>query len=138
MSTVLNPYINFRGQAKEAGEFYQSVFGGELTQSTFDEFQMPTEQGEGGLIMHSQLTTPGGLTLMISDVPTGMEYNPGNNISVSLSGDDEDELRGYFDKLADGGTIGVPLEKAPWGDSFGQLVDKFGIGWLVNIAGPKE
>ncbi|MFB2600119.1 VOC family protein [Herbiconiux sp. P17] len=137
MSTILNPYINFRGQAKEAGEFYQSVFGGELTASTFDEFQMPTEPGEGGLIMHSQLTTPGGLTLMISDVPTGMEYNPGNNISVSLSGEDEDELRGYFDKLAEGGTLGVPLEKAPWGDSFGQLVDKFGIGWLVNIAGPK-
>jgi len=138
MSTILNPYINFRGQAKEAGEFYRSVFGGELTVSTFDEFQMPTEPGEGDLVMHSQLTTPGGLTLMISDVPTGMEYKPGNNISVSLSGEDEEELRGYFDKLAEGGTLSMPLEKAPWGDSFGQLVDKFGIGWLVNIAGPKE
>jgi PhnB protein len=138
MSTILNPYLNFRGQAKEAGEFYQSVFGGELTVSTFDDFQMAHDPSEGGLVMHSQLTTPGGLTLMISDVPSSMEYTPGNNISVSLSGDDEAELHGYFDKLAEGGTLGVPLEKAPWGDSFGQLVDKFGIGWLVNIAGPKE
>ena len=86
--------------------------------------------------MHSQLTTEGGLVLMVSDVPTGMEYNPGNNISVSLSGESEAELRGYFDKLAEGGTIELPLERAPWGDFFGQVSDRFGIHWLVNVTNP--
>lgn len=134
--TTLNPYINFRGDARAASDFYHSVFGGELTRSTFAEFQMPTEEGEQEWIMHSQLTTEGGLVLMVSDVPTGMEYNPGNNVSVSLSGESEAELRGYFDKLAEGGTIEVPLERAPWGDFFGQVEDRFGIHWLVNVSSP--
>jgi PhnB protein len=64
-----------------------------------------------------------------------MEYHPGDNFSVSLSGDDEAELTGYWNKLAEGGTVSMPLAKAPWGDSFGQLRDRFGISWLVNIAG---
>ncbi|MCS5722669.1 VOC family protein [Herbiconiux sp. CPCC 203407] len=134
--TTLNPYINFRGEARAAGEFYHSVFGGELIRNTFAEFQTPTEEGEQEWIMHSQLTTEGGLVLMVSDVPTGMEYDPGNNISVSLSGESEAELRGYFDKLAEGGTIELPLEKAPWGDFFGQVSDRFGIHWLVNVTNP--
>lgn len=132
MSTILNPYISFKAQAKEAMEFYRSVLGGELTSSTFDEFQMPVDEGEGSLIMHSQLVTPGGLVLMGSDTPSSMEYSPGASITISLSGQDIDELRGYFDGLAEGGTVAMPLEKAPWGDYYGQLVDKFGIGWMVN------
>jgi PhnB protein len=134
--TTLNPYINFRGDARAAGDFYQSVFGGELIRNTFAEFRTPTEEGEQEWIMHSQLTTEGGLVLMVSDVPTGMEYDPGNNISVSLSGESEAELRGYFDKLAEGGTIELPLERAPWGDFFGQVSDRFGIHWLVNVTNP--
>lgn len=134
--TTLNPYISFRGQAREAGEFYRSVFGGDLTVSTFADYQVPAGPDEADWIMHSQLTSSG-LTLMISDVPLSMTYTPGDNISVSLSGSaaEGDELRGYYDKLADGGTVTVPLEKAPWGDDFGQVVDRFGINWLVNIAG---
>ncbi len=134
--TTLNPYISFRGQAREAGEFYRSVFGGDLTVSTFADYQVPAGPDEADWIMHSQLTSSG-LTLMISDVPLSMAYTPGDNISVSLSGSaaEGDELRGYYDKLADGGTVTVPLEKAPWGDYFGQVVDRFGINWLVNIAG---
>ncbi|MFB2585252.1 VOC family protein [Herbiconiux liukaitaii] len=133
--TTLNPYINFRGEARAAGDFYQSVFGGELTRSTFADFQTPTDEAEQEWIMHSQLSTEGGLTFMISDVPTGMEYTPGNNISVSLSGPSETELRGYFDKLSEGGTVELPLEQAPWGDLFGQVTDRFGIHWLVNVLG---
>jgi PhnB protein len=71
---------------------------------------------------------------MAADTPPGMEYAPGNNIAVSLSGDDAEELRGYFAKLADGGTVTVPLEKQMWGDEFGMCVDRFGVGWLVNIS----
>jgi PhnB protein len=88
--------------------------------------------------MHSMLETPNGLTLMGADTPNGMAYNPGDNISVSLSGDDEAELRGYWDKLTEGATIAEPLEKAPWGDTFGMFTDKFGINWLVNIAGQPQ
>ncbi|TAJ48624.1 MAG: VOC family protein [Herbiconiux sp.] len=134
--TNLNPYISFRGQAREAGEFYRSVFGGELTVSTFADYQMPAGPDEADWIMHSQLTSSG-LTLMISDVPSSMEYTPGNNISVSLSGgaDDSEELRGFYEGLSDGGTVTMPLDKAPWGDYFGQVIDRFGINWLVNIAG---
>jgi PhnB protein len=134
--TRLNPYISFRGTAREAMEFYQSVFGGELDLSTFSDFQMPgIEEDEGNLIMHGQLEAPGGMTLMAADTPRSMELAEGSSITISLSGDDEAELRGYWDKLAEGGTVAMPLEVAPWGDAFGQLVDKYGISWMVNIAG---
>ncbi|NEN06133.1 VOC family protein [Diaminobutyricibacter tongyongensis] len=137
MPTILNPYLSFRDNAKQAMEFYQTVFGGELNLSTFAEFQASDDPAENDKIMHGQLTSPGGLVLMGADTPNRMDYTPGDNFSISLSGDDEAELRGYWDKLAVDGTVTQPLEKAPWGDSFGMLNDKFGITWLVNIAGPK-
>ena len=137
MATLLNPYISFRDTAKQAMEFYETVFGGELTLSSFGDFQASDDPAEKDKIMHGQLTTPNGLVLMGADTPNRLEYNPGDNFSISLSGDDEPELRGYWDKLAVDGAITQPLEKAPWGDSFGMLTDKFGISWLVNIAGPK-
>jgi PhnB protein len=136
MSTTLNPYLNWRSSAREAMEFYRSVFGGELTASTFKEFGMPVDAGEEDLIMHSQLVTPD-LTLMGADVPKQMPWTEGSNGSISLSGgpEDEEQLRGFWNGLADGATITAPLEKAPWGDTFGMLVDKHGVNWLVNIAG---
>ncbi len=137
MPTLLNPYISFRDTAKQAMEFYQTVFGGELNLSTFGDFQASDDPAEKDKIMHGQLTSPGGLVLMGADTPNRMGYDPGDDFSISLSGDDEVELRGYWDKLAVDGTITQPLEKAPWGDSFGMLKDKFGVSWLVNIAGPK-
>lgn len=135
MTTNLNPYISFRDSARDAMAFYKSVFGGELTQSTFADFHASEDPAESDKIMHSALKTGNGLLLMAADTPNSMEYNPGNNISVSLSGDDETELRGYWDGLAEGGTVTVPMEKAPWGDIFGMLTDKFGIAWLVNVNG---
>jgi PhnB protein len=135
MTTRLNPYLSFRGNAREAIEFYHSVFGGELTVSTFGELQASQDPAEADKVMHSMLVTEGGLTLMASDTPSRMEYTPGNNYSVSLSGEDDGELRGYWEKLSDGGTVTMPLEKAPWGDSFGMCADRFGVSWLVNISG---
>jgi PhnB protein len=127
--TTLNPYLSFRDNAKEAMTFYQSVFGGELTMSTFGEFHASEDVAEQDKIMHAMLTTDNGMVLMGADTPSGMDY-----ISLSLSGSEEPELRGYFAKLADGGTVAMPLEKAPWGDTFGMCQDKFGVDWLVNIA----
>ncbi len=135
---TLNPYLNFRDTARQAMEFYKSVFGGELTLNTFAEFgQSATHPGSDNLIMHSQLETPSGFTLMGADTPPDMEYKGSGNVSVSLSGDDEAALSGYWNKLADGAQVSMPLSKAPWGDSFGMLTDKFGISWLVNITGAK-
>lgn len=136
--TRLNPYLNFRGTARAAMDFYQSVFGGQLTRSTFAEGGVPHDPAESEQIMHSQLETDGGLTLMAADVPSSMDLTPGSNYSVSLSGDDEAELRGYWDKLSDGATMTLPLNRAPWGDSFGMLVDRFGVSWMVNIAGTPQ
>ena len=135
MPTRLNPYLSFRDTAREAMEFYKSVFGGELTVSTFGEFGASDDPAEKDKVMHSQLESPNGLLLMGADTPNSMDYTVGTNISVSLSGEDEDELSGYYEKLADGGKVTEPLAKAPWGDSFGMCVDKFGVNWLVNIAG---
>lgn len=135
MATRLNPYLTFRDTARQAMEFYQAALGGELTMSTFGEFQASEDPTEQDKIMHAQLETPAGMVLMAADTPSSMEYTPGNNLAVSLSGDDEAELRGYWDKLSDGSTTVMPLEKAPWGDTFGMCVDRFGTSWMVNITG---
>lgn len=135
MPTRLNPYLNFNGNARQAMDFYKSVFGGELTISTYSEGGMPHDPADKDKVMHGQLVAPNGYWLMGSDSPPGMPFTPGNTMTVSLSGDDEAELRGYWDKLAAGGTVMMPLEKAPWGDSFGMLADKFGTPWMVNITG---
>ncbi|TQJ36366.1 VOC family protein [Arthrobacter sp. SLBN-122] len=134
MPTILNPYISFRDNAREAMNFYQSVFGGELTLSTFGDFQASEDPAEAEKIMHGMLTTTQGLVIMGADTPNSMEYHPGSAISISVSGDDEVELRGYYQKLSgDGGAVTVPMEQSPWGDVFGMCTDRYGIAWLVNV-----
>ncbi|HEX5671749.1 MAG TPA: VOC family protein, partial [Acidimicrobiia bacterium] len=93
---------------------------------------------EANNIMHGQLETPAGFTLMGADNPPGTPYNPGKGFAVSLSGEDSGELQDYWKKLSEGATIDVPLEKQMWGDEFGQLTDRFGISWMVNIVQPKS
>jgi PhnB protein len=135
MTTRLNPYLNFRDNARQAMEFYHGVLGGNLHMTSFGEGGMSQGGADANLVMHAQLEADNGMTLMASDTPPGMDFKPGTNISISLSGDDEKTLRGYWNKLSAGGTVGMPLEKAPWGDTFGMCTDKFGIQWLVNISG---
>ncbi|MFG1927376.1 VOC family protein [Cryptosporangium sp. NPDC048952] len=136
MTSRLNPYLHFRGNAREAMEFYRSVLGGELQLMTFS--QVGSDDPEiADQVMHGQLETPQGWTLMGSDTPPGMDHNPGDNFTISLSGDDADELRGLFEKLSAGGAVHTPLEKQMWGDEFGAFNDKFGIPWLVNIGAPR-
>lgn len=135
MPTRLNPYLGFRDTAKQAMEFYHSVFGGELTLSSFGDMNASDDPAEQSKIMHGMLVSPSGLVLMGADTPNSMSYQPGDNISVSLSGEDEVELRGYWDRLVEGATITAPINKAPWGDIFGMCTDRFGVNWLVNIAG---
>ena len=135
MPSQLNPYISFKDNARQAMEFYQSVFGGELTINTFSEFHASDDPSEEDKIMHAMLAAENGIVFMAADTPNRMEYQPGASISMSLSGDNEPELRGYFEKLSAGGVVAMPLEKAAWGDSFGMCTDQFGITWMVNITG---
>lgn len=136
MTSRLNPYLNFNGHARQALQFYQSVFGGELNLNTFADFG-----GQGSpdadRIMHGQLETDAGYTIMAADVPSDMEYHQMAGCSVSLSGDDADALHGYWDKLSASGTTTMPMQKQAWGDEFGMCVDRFGVPWLVNIGQPQ-
>jgi PhnB protein len=135
VSSRLNPYLSFPGNARDAMEFYRTVFGGTLAVNTFGEFGNP-DAAVADKVMHAMLETDRGYSLMASDLPPGMAHAPGNNITLSLSGDDGDELRGYWEKLIDGGQVNMPLEKQVWGDEFGMCTDRFGIPWMVNIAQP--
>lgn len=137
MQTKLNPYISFKDNTREAMEFYKSVFGGKLTVSTFKDYHASQDPSEDDKVMHSVLEADNGITFMASDTPDRMEHKVGTNYSMSLSGDNEAELQGYFEKLLVGGNVTMSLEKAPWGDAFGMLTDKFGVAWLVNITGQK-
>jgi PhnB protein len=136
VTSRLNPYISFAGDARQAMEFYKSVFGGNLTLNTFADLGQ-ADSPVADKIMHALLETDNGLTLMASDTPPGVEHHPGDNITVSLSGDDADDLRRYWEKLSGSGTVTIPLEKQMWGDEFGACLDQFGIPWMVNISQPQ-
>lgn len=136
MTSQLNPYLTFNGNAREAMEFYHSVFGGQLRINTFGEFGS-SDPAIADKVMHAMLTTDQGYILMASDIAPGMPYNPGNTITCSLSGDPGEGLEQAWEKLSDGGTITMPFEKQVWGDVYGMCIDKFGIPWMVDIAQPQ-
>lgn len=138
MNSKLNPYLNFSGNAREAMEFYKTIFGGDMTVSTYGEGGMTKNPDENSKIMHAMLVAQNGITLMGADSPEGWELVTGTNVSLSLSGDNDVELSAYFEKLSQGGSVQEPLREAPWGDKFGMIIDKFGIRWMVNITGKKE
>lgn len=133
MTVRLTPYLNFRDTARTAMEFYHTVFGGSLELNTYGEMPMFNDPAEANKIMHGMLTGDHGIVLMGADVPNGMDFTANSN--VSLSGDDDVVMRGWWDRLSDGATISEPLTTAPWGDSFGMLKDKFDVPWMVNISG---
>lgn len=133
---TLNPYLNFMGQTKAAMEFYKSVFGGTLTVQTYAAGGMSKKPEEANLVMHSMLEAEH-LMFMAADGNEEHIVQPGDTVKMSLSGDDEETLSKYFAGLSDGATIVQPLLKAPWGDTFGMLIDKFGVHWMVNILAKK-
>ncbi len=144
MTTRLNPYLNFPGTSRQAMEFYQSVLGGDLRMNTFGEYGGAPEGLQADNVMHAQLETSSGFTLMASDSPgspdqgAGQATSEARGVSLSLSGEDAEELRGYWEKLSARGSVTMPLEKQMWGDEFGMLVDEFGMTWMVNITGPEN
>lgn len=136
MAIRLNPYISFNGAAREAMDFYQSVLGGQLDVTSFGDFGMDADGAPPEQVMHAMLVTPSGLTLMASDTPPGMTYEPPAGMSIALFGDKVDEatMRAQWAGLSAGGTELTPLEAAPWGDVFGMFIDRFGVTWMLNIA----
>lgn len=135
MKTALVPYLNFGGNAAEAMSFYQSVLGGELTIQTFADAFPDTKDEWRDRTMHAQLKSDE-LTIMASD--THPEHSQplqiGNSVNLSLIGSDAEKLTGYFNQLAEGGKVEMPLEKQFWGDTFGACEDRFGNHWMVNIS----
>mgnify|MGYP002586672347 CR=1 FL=1 len=131
MAQKLNPYITFNGNCAEAMDFYAAVLGGTPDVTHFRDFGMDADG-----VMHAALETPAGFHLFASDYAEGMDapLQQGNNIQVSIAGDESEALRGYWEGLAEGGQVLMPLERQPWGDDYGQLVDRFGVRWHVNIA----
>ena len=136
----LNPYLSFKSQAREALEFYQSVLGGELEISTFGSVpemaSMLQDPGEADLVMHGQLDAPNGLTLMAADTGSMMPFvAPTSGVTVALTGGPEDHgyIAAAYEKLAEGGSDVMPFEKAPWGDFYGQVTDRYGISWMFDV-----
>jgi PhnB protein len=133
---AINAYLNFNGNCREAVEFYAKVFGVEANIMTFGEtppdpqFQMPEEVKNR--VMHARLEINGS-TLMFSDVFPGMPFTIGNNISLSYVSEDLDEVRALFDKLKEGGRVGMELQETFWSKCYGNLTDKFGVGWQLNF-----
>ena len=132
MDPVLTPYLTFNGKAGEAMKFYHSILGGELTMQTFGESNMAQKPEEKDLIIHAVLKKEG-LTFMASDAMPSRQAKFGDNVHMSISGDDSAGLTKIFNGLASGGRIDMPLAKQFWGDTYGQLTDKFGVHWMVNI-----
>jgi PhnB protein len=136
MASRLNPYLNFNGNARQAMEFYASVFGGTLNLNSFGEYG--AQGPDADRIMHGMLETDQGYTIMGADITSEMDFHAPAGFSMSLSGDDAELLRGYFGTLSAGGTVTMPLAKQVWGDEFGMCADQFGVSWLVNIGQPQS
>src|SRR3712207_5003228 len=132
MAARLNPYLHFSGTAREAMEFYRSVLGGELDVMTFGDAGGGGGQYPDDRVMHAFLRTADGLELMASDGRDPDAAGP-DRVSLSLSGDDAPTLTRGFEALAEGGEVDVPLEQQVWGDTFGQVTDRYGVRWLVDI-----
>ncbi|MBD3918883.1 VOC family protein [Paenibacillus sp. PR3] len=137
----INVYLNFNGNTREAVEFYARVFNTEIvTMSTFGEspqspdFPLPEEAKN--LIMHAMINV-GSSPMMFSDTFPGMPFSLGNNITLSYQGSSEEELRSIFNKLADGGKVGMELQETFWSKCYGQVTDKFDINWQLNLP-PQE
>ena len=134
MSVVTTTHLNFRGQARAALELYRDVFGGELVAVTYEQGGAVTDPAEAQQVLWGQVESPAGFRVMAFDVPAHTAYEPGvNPVYVSVRGTDADELRGYWDGLADGADVRVPLAASPWSPLYGMLTDRFGVVWVLDL-----
>jgi len=125
----LEVYLYFRGNCKEAMQFYQNIFGGELDQVAYGDTPGTNPEHKDWL-MHANLRD-GDVKLMASDTEQASEHTA--KVELTLTGTDEAKMRGAFDALSDGGQVIMPLKKEQWGDVYGKLTDKYGVDWAMNI-----
>lgn len=128
---ALHPYLFFKGDCRQAIEFYKGIFGGELSLQTYAESGMKVEGMSPEHIMHVSLDTPD-FTIMASDTAEASAQSA--KVTLSLVGEDEEVITKAFNTLSEDATNVVPLRKEFWGDIFGTLTDKFGVDWMVNIS----
>lgn len=134
MSINVTPHLNFRGNAREALEFYQSVFGGDLAIASYADMGN-TDPAVADCVTWGQVAAENGFRVMAYDVYPNLPYDQGQDpFFVSVRGADADELNGYWEKLSDGAEIKQPLAPAPWAPLYGQLTDRFGVTWVLDIA----
>jgi len=139
MSLQTTTHLNFRGEAREALEFYQSVFGGDLVTVTYAEASAVQDPGEAEQIMWGQVAAPNGFRVMAYDVPAGRAWNRGEApFFVSVRTDDAAELEPYWARLVEGSVVVVDLGPAPWAPLYGMLTDRFGVTWVLDVAVPYE
>jgi PhnB protein len=134
MSTVVSPYINFGGKAREAFEFYQQAMGGELSLMTFNSEGAPKPASPGDSIMHGTLTLSDSMMILGTDGMPEYPATVGENFAIALSGNDREKLTKAFEMLSVGGNVKQALKNESWGNTFGWLEDKFKINWMVNIS----
>jgi len=134
---IVQAYINFNGNCREAVEFYAKVFGTEKPRimsygDTPPDTGFPLTKETENLVMHALLDIQG-TKVMFSDVPPGMPLVVGNNISLVIASQDMDEVKTLFNQFKEGGTVGMDLQKTFWSQCYGSLTDKFGIGWQFSF-----
>ena len=135
MSVSVTNHLNFRGDAREALEFYQSVFGGDIMIVTYSDAQNVQEPSEAGQVMWGQVAAPNGFRMMAYDVPSQLPWDQGENaFFVSVRGDSTTEITDLWEKLAAGATVVQPLAPSGWTPLYGMLKDRFGTTWVLDIA----
>ncbi|WP_438005019.1 VOC family protein [Sorangium sp. So ce321] len=135
MTVSVANHLNFRGDARAALEFYQSVFGGDITIVTYKDAQSVQDPSEAGQVMWGQVTARNGFQVMAYDVPSRMPWDQGKNaFFVSVRGDSASEIAALWEKLSDGATVAQPLAPSGWTPLYGMLKDRFGITWVLDVA----
>ncbi|GAA0924217.1 VOC family protein [Virgisporangium ochraceum] len=135
MSISTTAHINLRGTAREALEFYRSVFGGDLVAATYADAGAAQDPAEADQIIWGQVTSPDGFRIMAFDVPAARPWNPGEHAYyVSVRGTDAGEVTAYWKKLSDGSTVLQDLAPSGWSPLYGMLTDRFGVTWVLDVA----
>lgn len=139
MSVTTTTHLNFRGQAREALEFYRSVFGGELTAFTYADAHAVTDPVEADQVIWGQVVAEDGFRVMAYDVPTALPFDRGaTSFFVSVRGDDTDELTRLWDALSEGAEVRQALAPSGWSALYGMLTDRFGVTWVLDVLAPYD
>jgi PhnB protein len=139
MAVMTTTHLNFRGAAREALDFYQSVFGGRAVAVTYKDAGNVQNESEADWVMWGEVVADNGFHIMAYDVPSQLAWNQGDDpFFVSVRGDDADEISALWQKLSEGSTVMRPLEAAQWAPLYGMLTDRFGVTWVLDVTAPNN